>query len=134
MLHPIGETFHLDGADFDMKSMRLENRYRGSNPRSPAGNFNESPSQRGARMVHRKTDMPDRNRMQWMEDDNKKKDAETLRNIIFRLSETYKLFNDLKDRRTSPFEQSEWENAIKSCRVAIDFIKGKVDRIGEILK
>lgn len=85
-------------------------------------------------MVRKKVDMPGRNRMQWMEDDSKKKNAEILAKILFHLSETYRLFNDLKDRRISTFEQSEWENAIKSCRVAIDFIKGKLDRMREILR
>lgn len=80
--------------------------------------------------------MPGINRMQGMEmeDDCKKKNTEILEKIIFHLSQAYKLFNDLKDRRISTFEQSEWENAIKSCKDAIDFINGKVDRMGEILR
>jgi hypothetical protein len=77
--------------------------------------------------------MPGINGMQAMED-NCKKNAEILENIIFHLSEACKLFNDLKDRRVSAVEQHEWKNAIKLCRDAIEFINGKVGSMGKILK
>jgi isocitrate dehydrogenase kinase/phosphatase len=84
-------------------------------------------------MVH-KADMPGINGMKGIKDDCKKKDAEILGKIIFHLSEAYKLFNDLKDRRISTFEQSQWENAVKSCKDAIEFMNAKVDSIGKILR
>jgi len=60
-------------------------------------------------------------------DDRKKKDAEVLEQIICHLSEACKLFNDLRDRRISTFEQSQWESAIKLCEDPVEFVKGKVD-------
>jgi hypothetical protein len=52
--------------------------------------------------------MPGINWMQGIQKaDCKKKDAEILETIIFYLSEAYRLFNDLKDRRNSTFEQSQ---------------------------
>jgi isocitrate dehydrogenase kinase/phosphatase len=78
--------------------------------------------------------MPGINGMQGMEDDCKKKNAEILEKIIFHLSEAYKLFNDLKDRRVSAVEQHKWENAIKLCKDAIEFTNRKVDGMGRILR
>ena len=72
--------------------------------------------------------------MQGKKGNRKKKDVAILEEIIFHLSEAYKLFNGLKDRRISTFEQSQWENAVKSCEDAIEFINAKVDIIGKILK
>ncbi len=69
-----------------------------------------------------------------MEDDYKKKDDEILRKIIFHLSKAHKLFYNLRDRRVSVGEQGEWESAIKLCNDAIEFVSGKVDSIGKILK
>ena len=77
--------------------------------------------------------MPGINGMQGMEDNCEKKNAENLEKIIFHLTEACKLFNDLKDRRVSAFEQREWENAIKLCKDAIEFIYGKVDSMGKIV-
>jgi len=79
--------------------------------------------------------MPGINRMQEIEkDDCKKKDAEILEQIICHLGEACKLFNDLKDRRISTFEQSQWDNAIKLCEDAIEFVKGKVDSMQKTLR
>ena len=75
------------------------------------------------------------NQMQGIEgDDSEKKDAEILEQIICHLSEAYKLLNDLKDRRISTFEQSQWRNAIKLCEDAVEFVKGKVDSMRRTLK
>ena len=71
--------------------------------------------------------------MQKMKDNYEKKNAEMLGKIIFHLSKACKLFNDLKDRRVSVVEQGEWENAVKLCKEAIEFINGKVDNMGKIL-
>ncbi len=68
-----------------------------------------------------------------MEDNCRKKNAEILGKIIFHLSEACKLFNELKDRKVSAFEQRRWENAIKLCKDAIEFINGKVDSMGKIV-
>ncbi len=68
-----------------------------------------------------------------MEDNCKKKNAEILEKIIFHLSEACKLFNDLKSRKVSGVEKREWENAIKLCKDAIEFINGKVDNMGKIV-
>jgi hypothetical protein len=72
--------------------------------------------------------------MRGMEDNCKKKNAEVLQKIIFHLSEAYKLFNDLKDRRVSAVEPREWQNTIKLCKDAIEFINGKVDSMKKIVK
>jgi len=79
-----------------------------------------------------KADIPGINGMQGMKDNYEKKNAEILGKIIFHLSKACKLFNDLKDRRVSAVEQGEWENAIKLCKDAIEFINGKVDSMGKI--
>ena len=68
--------------------------------------------------------------MQGMEDNCKKKNAEILEKIIFHLSEAYKLFNDIEDRRVSALGLREWENTVKLCKDAIEFINGKVDSMG----
>jgi hypothetical protein len=81
-----------------------------------------------------KADIPGINGMQGMKDNCKKKNAEILGKIIFHLSKACKLFNDLKDRRVSAVEQCEWENVIKLCKDAIEFINGKVDSMGKILR
>ena len=70
--------------------------------------------------------------MQEIKDNYEKKNAEILGKIIFHLSKACKLFNDLKDRRVSAVEQGEWENAIKLCKDAIEFINGKIDSMGKI--
>ena len=72
--------------------------------------------------------------MQGMKDSCEKKNAEILGKIIFHLSKACKLFNDLKDRRVSGVEQGEWENAAKLCKDAIEFINGKVESMGRIVK
>ena len=74
------------------------------------------------------------NGMQEVEDNYKKKNAEILEEIIFHLSEAYGFFNDLKDRRVSAVEQREWEDAIRLCKNAIEFINGKVDSMGKMLR
>ena len=71
--------------------------------------------------------------MQEMKDNYEKKNDEILGKITFHLSKACKLFNDLKDRRVSAVEQGEWENAVKLCKEAIEFINGKVDNMGKIL-
>ena len=78
--------------------------------------------------------MPGINGMQGMEDNCKKKNGEILGKITFHLSKACKLFNDLKDKRVSAVEQCEWENAIKLCKDAIEFINGKVDGMGKIVR
>lgn len=72
--------------------------------------------------------------MQGIEDSRKKKNAEILEKIIFHLSEACKLFKGLKDRKVSAVEQREWENAIKLCEDAIEFINGKVDSMGKSVR
>jgi len=69
-----------------------------------------------------------------VEDNCKKKNGEMLEKIIFHLSEACKLFNELKDRGGSAFEQRDWENTIKLCKDAIEFINGKVDSMGKIVR
>jgi len=69
-----------------------------------------------------------------MKDNCEKKNAEILGKIITHLSKACKLFNDLKDERVSAIEQDEWESAIKLCKEAIEFVNGKVDSMGKILK
>ena len=71
--------------------------------------------------------------MQGMKDSCEKKNAEILGKIIFHLSKACELFNNLKDRRVGVVEQHEWENAIKLCKDAIEFVNGKVDSMGKIV-
>jgi hypothetical protein len=54
--------------------------------------------------------------------------------IIFHLSKACELFNELRNRKVSGVEQGEWENAVKLCKDAIEFINGKVDSMEKILK
>ena len=68
-----------------------------------------------------------------MQNNCKKGNAEVLEKIIFRLSQVCKLFDDLKYARVTALEQREWENGIKLCKDAIEFINGKVDAIGKIV-
>ncbi len=69
-----------------------------------------------------------------MEDNCEWKDAKMLQKIIFHLSEACKLFNNLKYRRVGVLEQREWENTVKLCKDAIEFVNGKVDTIGKIIR
>ena len=69
-----------------------------------------------------------------VENNRKKNNAEILKKIVFHLNEACELFDDLKDRRISTFEQREWENTIKLCKDAIEFINGKVDSMEKIVK
>jgi len=78
--------------------------------------------------------MPSINERQRMEDNCKKKNAEIVEGIILHLSEACKLLKYLKDGRVSAVEQREWENAIKLCKDAIEFINGKLDSMGKFLR
>jgi len=72
--------------------------------------------------------------MRGVENDCKKGNAEILEKIIFHLSQIFKLFDDLKYARVTELEQREWENGIKLCKDAIEFINGKVDGMGKIVR
>ena len=68
-----------------------------------------------------------------MENNRKKGNAEVLEKIFFHLNQVCKLFDDLKYARLTALEQREWENGIKLCKDAIEFINGKVNAIGKIV-
>ena len=78
--------------------------------------------------------MPGINGIQEMKDDCEKNNAEILKKITFHLSKAHNLFDNLKHRRVSEVEQGEWKHAVKLCKEAIEFIDGKIDSIGKILR
>jgi hypothetical protein len=64
----------------------------------------------------------------------KERNESTLERIKFHLNEAIRFCNQLDFSGLGPLEQREWVTRMKDCKDAIEFTKGSLKRLSEILK
>ena len=65
---------------------------------------------------------------------DKERNRIALERISFHLDEAMRFCNQLDLSGFSPLEQREWDNRMKTCKDAINFTKGSLQKLGKILE